>query len=306
MRELRKEEEKKKTEEFPCKNCAYSDLNSDFCYVIQDKPDRNHPKCSFLEWKTGETRKTESSTDVRDLLPKPIGETKSVEKKESTTVYSTYSYKKCHTGTIHVFSDKKSGISICGGGKSRDVTVKPGDLFLDVGFNCDRLIETSGLKQGWKLQKYNKPEAMIKIDWSDGGAPNLPEKFWTDLVALLREEKRRVVVSCVGGHGRTGTVLSILSVFMGAVKKSEDPVAFVRKKYCEEAVETKSQCDYIEKITGCKVGEKPSHYYGGTSYYANWPNRGGNYSEKEDKKEDSVTKTAIKNLKEMGIYDLLI
>jgi len=46
-----------------------------------------------------------------------------------------------------------------------------------------------------------------------------------------------ILVSCMGGHGRTGIVLSIWA----GLNEIENPIEYVRKTYCEEAVETLSQ-----------------------------------------------------------------
>lgn len=46
-----------------------------------------------------------------------------------------------------------------------------------------------------------------------------------------------ILVSCMGGHGRTGIVLSIWA----GLNEIEKPIEHVRKTYCEEAVETLSQ-----------------------------------------------------------------
>jgi len=310
-------EEKTQVKWMKCSNCAYLDEAEIFCYIIQGNPDPTNKLCAFLEWKVVD--KVESKTDIKDLLPNQtalvVVEKKEEKKEEKKVTYSTYGgHSKCHNGTVLAFTDSKSKVDICGGGKMRDVLVKKDDLFIDVGFHYDRLVETYGLKNGWKLEQYNKTGQAIKIDWSDGSHPNLSKKFWEDLVKVIRTERKRVVISCQGGHGRTGTVLSILSVLMGAVKKEEDPVKFIREKYCQEAVETKVQCDYIENITGCKVGEKPSHsystvysgygtrssYYNGTSWLDEKP------TTKEDNKKDPVTEKAIENLKSAGVFDLLI
>lgn len=306
-----------------CSNCAYLDEAEIFCYIVQGIPDPTNKYCAFLEWKVVD--KVESKTDVKDLLPNQTAlvvlekkdEKKEEKKDDKKVTYSTYTKNsKCHNGTVLAFTDPKSKVDICGGGKMRDVLVKKDDLFIDVGFHYEKLIETYGLKAGWKLEQYNKTEQAIKIDWTDGGHPNLSKKFWEDLVKVIRTEKKRVVVSCQGGHGRTGTVLSILSVLMGAVKKEEDPVKFIREKYCQEAVETKTQCDYIENITGCKIAEKPSHSYGTvysgygghSNYYTgmSWLEEKDKLNKQEDNKKDKVTETAIENLKSSGVYDLLM
>ncbi len=187
---------------------------------------------------------------------------KKEEKKESTY---TYSRKECHTGTVPVFKDPETGVEICGGGRWRDVVLKQSDLLIDIGIKLDNLIQISGLKKPWRLLKFNRVPAIIKIDWSDRGVPDLGREFWDELIQVIRTEKKRVVISCVGGHGRTGTALSILAALMGIVKT--DPVKFVRDNYCDEAVETIKQILYVEEMTGIKVEEKSSKSY--TTVYNN-------------------------------------
>ncbi len=111
-----------------------------------------------------------------------------------------------------------------------------------------------------KLRCYEsarKDIGIIKIHLRDGGAPDLPSAFWYDLVSSLREENKDVIVCCIGGHGRTGLVLSILAYFMCEDAK-KDPIAFIRKNYCKEAVETAEQVKYIEEITDVLTRETPT------------------------------------------------
>lgn len=64
-------------------------------------------------------------------------------------------------------------------------------------------------------------------------------KTMDDIIQFVAENTKigNMLVSCMGGHGRTGTVLSIWS----GLHDIEKPVDYVRKTYCEEAVETVSQ-----------------------------------------------------------------
>lgn len=101
----------------------------------------------------------------------------------------------------------------------------------------------------------------LRINWADSDTPGLSDHWWQKLVAALRKIDGMVSVNCMGGHGRTGTCLAILASLSGACKKTDDPVAWVRKVYCEDAVETKSQIDYVEAITGCEVAVKGSRIY---------------------------------------------
>ena len=58
---------------------------------------------------------------------------------------------------------------------------------------------------------------------------------------------------CFGGHGRTGTVLSVLACLTGIIEEGTCPVAWLRNHYCDRAVESDEQADYIEAMTGFTV-----------------------------------------------------
>jgi hypothetical protein len=68
----------------------------------------------------------------------------------------------------------------------------------------------------------------------------------------------------MGGHGRTGTTLAILAHLSGACGTA-DPVQWVRETYCQDAVETRSQIDYLVHEIGLTTGQggtKGSGYNG--------------------------------------------
>lgn len=84
------------------------------------------------------------------------------------------------------------------------------------------------------------------IPWKDGGIPDFTKAQWMQLIGDLGKLSGRVLLHCIGGHGRTGTASAILLVLSGTLKK--DPVAWLRKNYCEEAVETERQIKYIQSL----------------------------------------------------------
>ena len=55
---------------------------------------------------------------------------------------------------------------------------------------------------------------------------------------------KKVGLFCVGGHGRTGYVASVVLGKLG----HEDPIQFLRSKYCRNAVESDSQILHIAEI----------------------------------------------------------
>lgn len=105
---------------------------------------------------------------------------------------------------------------------------------------------------------------VIRLSWPDGGVLSVSRRWWERLYDWLTEEyaggeEKRIGVFCVGGHGRTGTFLSILAGLGGLGDEATNcPVQWVRENYSEKAVETWSQIEYIEGITKMVVASSPS------------------------------------------------
>ncbi|KKL20897.1 hypothetical protein LCGC14_2450880 [marine sediment metagenome] len=102
------------------------------------------------------------------------------------------------------------------------------------------------------------PPPCIGIEWPDCGIPAISPEWWDELASAIRGLKGNIGLCCMGGHGRTGTMLAILAAKLGKVKKGDCPVAWVRGVYCKKAVESNSQLDYIERVTGMKVPSEAS------------------------------------------------
>lgn len=80
------------------------------------------------------------------------------------------------------------------------------------------------------------------------------------LIDMLHKELlagRQVNVSCIGGHGRTGIVLSILH---GLMTESLDPVGEIRSIYCYKAIETHGQKKYVHEFLGLAAPEKDKEW----------------------------------------------
>jgi protein-tyrosine phosphatase len=85
----------------------------------------------------------------------------------------------------------------------------------------------------------------------DGGAPADVDAFKA-LVAWVSDQLdlgRKVHVGCIAGHGRTGIVLAALVAHRGV---SDDPIPFIRQRYCRAAVETRTQVDFLVAHFGFK------------------------------------------------------
>ena len=60
------------------------------------------------------------------------------------------------------------------------------------------------------------------------------------------KERKKVGIFCYGGHGRTGYIAAILLGKLGY----QDPIAYLRKHYCRQAVESTSQIYHIAEVLG--------------------------------------------------------
>lgn len=89
----------------------------------------------------------------------------------------------------------------------------------------------------------------VFVTWEDMKAPPFGKKFVTTLVELVREGKN-ILVHCLGGHGRTGTLLTALAIEAGLVPPETDEVDWLRSIYCKEAVESESQFRWLRSTMG--------------------------------------------------------
>lgn len=83
----------------------------------------------------------------------------------------------------------------------------------------------------------------------DMHAPSNPQSFFS-LVTFLSEQiqaGKKVHIGCMGGHGRTGLVLSALVKSIAGI---DDAITYVRDQYCAKAVETTEQVEFLHKHFG--------------------------------------------------------
>lgn len=85
----------------------------------------------------------------------------------------------------------------------------------------------------------------VLLDWPDFSTPNdlIPMVEVVDWMLGQISEGKKMETACMGGHGRTGTMLALLLCAQGVYPATA--IDRVRKQYCEEAIENSKQIDYI-------------------------------------------------------------
>lgn len=100
----------------------------------------------------------------------------------------------------------------------------------------------------------------------DMGVPKNIKSFYK-LLGFLKVvvlSNKKVFVGCIGGHGRTGLVLSALVAEMTG---KSDAITYVRKNYCKKAVETAKQINWLVKHFGVQEVTALRIYSGAGSTY---------------------------------------
>jgi hypothetical protein len=95
---------------------------------------------------------------------------------------------------------------------------------------------------------WQPPWPHAHLDWPDFGVPEDPAPVLAALGSLLDRARagEHVEIGCVGGHGRTGTALAALAVLCGLLPA--EAVAWVRDRYCAQAVETPGQEAFVAAL----------------------------------------------------------
>lgn len=193
----------------------------------------------------------------------------------------------CHNGNVLAF--EQANIKVYGGGSSRGFNPYAVDIWINLnGASSSR--KKWKFPEKWLTKDPLRDPVVIDMEISDYHAPvGVGKEFWSllwnDLVAEAKsKEALSVLVSCTGGHGRTGLVLTALAIAAGAVGHDEidgkdlDPVDWLRSVYCDQAVESNDQIGYLEQTFGFtspaqppKKAYTPTVHIGGSTYSPHAP-----------------------------------
>lgn len=178
----------------------------------------------------------------------------------NVTQVGAYTYapaRQCHKGPVAIFTVGKATVFA---GSKFEVPWRRWKLLISCAgpeLTPLPLITCSPSAKGL-VPELADPTPWVALGWPDGGVPLFPQSTWLALADAIKNTDGDIGVCCVGGHGRTGTAVAILASLLGAVPGDEDPVVWLRKRYCREAVETQGQADYIAAMTGRSVSVEGS------------------------------------------------
>jgi len=142
----------------------------------------------------------------------------------------------CHQS--HPVLDLGNGMKVYGGSCHTPV-VTDADIYVGLDHSMQSSIKSYPWEDG---------ESFL-FPINDMQAPKNAEEFkkLIDWLLVQLAAQKKVHIGCVGGHGRTGLVLSAL---VQRATGNLDAVSYVRKHYCKKVVESGPQMEFLHKHFG--------------------------------------------------------
>jgi hypothetical protein len=148
-----------------------------------------------------------------------------------------YNYQKCSHKHEEIKLHDDTSI-FCSSARAAETNVVP-----DFGLYADYIWSPK-----WRNEFIHWPDYGIPTE-EDLGLTQIYEAYWR------ATQGEMVEIGCIGGHGRTGTILAIMHIASAEGEVTADEaIKFVRKKYCSHAIESPIQEWYI--------GYAASYWYG--------------------------------------------
>lgn len=157
-----------------------------------------------------------------------------------------FNYKNCFHRPQHIIAGEGWGVWA---GRKDDcrTSAKHFDVIMNLTYTSIKEQHRIGIPELSKWNDWSCPYQELQMDWPDYCPVDLPKQFWVDLLHHLETSKKRMLVFCLGGHGRTGTAIAVM-MCLSLGYKPEDAIAWVRKNYCSHAIESKAQENYIYEM----------------------------------------------------------
>lgn len=148
---------------------------------------------------------------------------------------NSHQVKRC----FHSHPPLKIGDKVIYGGSCIEPAVLDADVY--VGFDMSMKTHTESYPWSGK-------EAFL-FPIVDGSVPkSISDTIkLVEWLALQLTANKKVHIGCIGGHGRTGLILAAL---VKHITGNSNAIEYVRKNYCEKAVETEKQMVFLQEHFG--------------------------------------------------------
>jgi len=122
----------------------------------------------------------------------------------------------------------------------------------DIYIGLDWGMEFNNPSYPWQSEESEIIEFLFKIP--DRGVPRSPKVFMQMVIwiCIKLHEGKKIHIGCIGGHGRTGLVIAAVKAEWDG---ELDAINWVRKNYCENAVESRKQVKFLGKHFGIKAAK---------------------------------------------------
>lgn len=135
------------------------------------------------------------------------------------------------------------------GGSCHEPVIQDADIYISL----DNQAPVYGWEQPWN--KNEKDQKHLRFFIEDMSNPENTDEFLNALSFVIEQMKKskKVHVGCTAGHGRTGLFLSALVQTTMGNELSGSAIDYVRKNYCEKAVENVPQIVYLNHVFDIKI-----------------------------------------------------
>jgi hypothetical protein len=138
-----------------------------------------------------------------------------------------------HDGVEYFASDADNVFSFKGD-LVVNLTLEPGIRTLGTAYNIPEL----------SSHLINLPSELV-LAWPDMSSPPVKTSFWEAFHLYCKKKKyKKVLFHCHHGHGRTGTALCAMQISL-LKKKADSAIRSIRRTYCNHAVESPNQIQYL-------------------------------------------------------------
>lgn len=105
----------------------------------------------------------------------------------------------------------------------------------------------------WEAPWYRNKQEHVRFFIRDRGLPEDEEEFDLCVNYIIKNlyQNKKIHIGCIGGHGRTGILMS--AVVQKMMQLQYSAIDYVRKNYCAKAVETLNQILFLESYYNIKT-----------------------------------------------------